>query len=68
MRVWYARRLLLFYEKPRGPVLRFLGLAVISPLVTMTRRRVDSLNETLNNESLMLGRLELLANMLVRGR
>jgi hypothetical protein len=63
---WYLKKLMLFYEKPRGRVLSFIGMVLIAPNVQLTEMRIKSLEKEYQEQLTLKGRLDLLTTLLLR--
>lgn len=63
---WHLRKLIVFFERPRGRVLSFIGMVLISPSVQLTERRLKSLEKEYQEQLSLKGRLDLLTAMLLR--
>lgn len=66
MASWYLKKLLSFYEQPRGRVLSFFGMVLIAPQVAITERRIKAIEKEYQEQTILKGRLDLLTSMLLR--
>ena len=61
-----AEKLVKYFDKPRNRIQCFLGALVIIPLLGGLKRNLDSLEQEISDKTILLGRLELTAQLLGR--
>jgi len=59
-----TRKLLRYYDRPRGRIACFFGAIIVAPCIAHTKNNVKEYEKKLNEETILLGRVELLGKML----
>ena len=66
MKTWLLRKMILFYEEPRGFILNYFGLFVAGFVKATMQKDYDFHQEKARELSILMGRANLLIDLLKR--